>query len=102
MAKLIVFNNVSLDGYFTDRNNRMDWAHNIVPDKEWDKFVEGNASGGGLLVFGRKTYELMAGYWPTPAAARANPVVSERMNAFEGCILPDSEGGRLGQHPAGQ
>ncbi len=32
MAKLIVFNSVSLDGYFTDRNNQMNWAHNPVPD----------------------------------------------------------------------
>jgi dihydrofolate reductase len=51
-----------------------------VPDEEWDKFVNGNASGEGVLVFGRKTYELMAGYWPTPAAARDNPVVAEGMN----------------------
>jgi dihydrofolate reductase len=80
MAKLIVFNNVSLDGYFTDRNNQMNWAHNSAPDKEWDLFVQGNASGEGVLVFGRKTYELMAGYWPTPAAARNDPVVAEEMN----------------------
>jgi dihydrofolate reductase len=80
MANLIVFNSISLDGYFTDRDNRMNWAHNPAPDKEWDTFVEGNASGGGVLVFGRITYELMASYWPTPAAARNDPVVAERMN----------------------
>jgi dihydrofolate reductase len=80
MARLTVFNSVSLDGYFTDRNNQMNWAHNPVPDKEWDNFVEGNAGGGGVLVFGRITYELMASYWPAPAAARNDPVVAERMN----------------------
>ncbi len=43
-------------------------------------FVEDNARGGGLRVLGRITYELMIQYWPTPAAAKANPVVAERMN----------------------
>lgn len=33
-----------------------------------------------LLLFGRITYQLMAGYWPTPAAGTNDPVVAERMN----------------------
>jgi dihydrofolate reductase len=80
MARLIVFNSVSLDGYFTDANNDMSFAHNTNPDEEWDSFVSGNARGGGTLVFGRLTYELMASFWPTPAAAKAMPVVAEQMN----------------------
>ena len=31
-------------------------------------------------MFGRITYELMASYWPTPQAAKNDPVVAERMN----------------------
>ena len=31
-------------------------------------------------MFGRITYELMAGYWPTPMAIKNNPLVAERMN----------------------
>ena len=80
MQKLTVFNNVSLDGYFVDMNGDMSWAHNPARDKEWDSFVTGNASGGGLLLFGRITYDLMAGYWPTPLAKKNDPVVAERMN----------------------
>jgi dihydrofolate reductase len=80
MRSLIVFNSISLDGYFTDRKGQMNWARNPASDPEWDAFVAGNASGGGMLVFGRVTYELMAGYWPTPPAARNNPIVAERMN----------------------
>ncbi len=64
MRKLIVFNNITLDGYFTDRNGDMSWAHQHDP--EWIEFVQSNASGGGELLFGRKTYDLMASYWPTP------------------------------------
>lgn len=80
MRKLVVFNSVSLDGYFTDGNGEMRWAHNAAKDEAWDAFVAGNASTGGLLVFGRITYELMASYWPTAAASRNDPVVAERIN----------------------
>lgn len=80
MPKLIVFNSVSLDGYFVDAKGSMDWAHNPVADEEWDAFVAANAQGGGRLLFGRVTYDLMASYWPTPTALTSNPVVAERMN----------------------
>jgi dihydrofolate reductase len=80
MRKLIVFNHVSLDGYFTDAKGDMSFAQNAVADTEWDAFVAGNASGGGMLVFGRVTYELMASFWPTPFAAESMPVVAEQMN----------------------
>jgi len=78
----VVFTQVSLDGYFVDAHGDMSWAHHDANDAEWQVFVEGNASGDALVVFGRITYELMAGYWPTPAAARDSPVVAERMNSL--------------------
>jgi dihydrofolate reductase len=78
MRKLIVFNSVTLDGYFTDSGGDMSWAHKH--DAEWNSFIKGNASGEGTLLFGRKTYELMAGYWPTPMATKNDPVVAEGMN----------------------
>lgn len=80
MRKLVVFNHVSLDGYFTDANGDMSFAHQDKPDAEWDAFAASNASGGGILIFGRITYELMVRFWPTPLAAEQMPVVAERMN----------------------
>lgn len=82
MPKLTAFNNVSLDGYFTDANSEMNWAHRGHEDREWTEFVSGNAKGGGRLLFGRKTYEMMAAFWPTPKAMESLPVVAERMNAL--------------------
>jgi dihydrofolate reductase len=82
MRKLIVFNHVSLDGYFVDSNGDMSWAHADHQDAEWDAFVAENASGGGVLVFGRITYELMASFWPTPFAIENMPVVAEGMNSM--------------------
>ena len=78
MRKLSVFNNVSLDGYFADANGDMSWAHS--QDPEWMEFVSGNASGGGMLLFGRVTYDMMKSYWPTPAARQNNAAVAEGMN----------------------
>jgi len=78
MRKLIVFNHVTLDGYFADMNGDMSWAHK--QDAEWKAFAAENASDGGTLVFGRITYDLMASFWPTPLATQIDPVVAERMN----------------------
>jgi heme/copper-type cytochrome/quinol oxidase subunit 1 len=67
------FNNVSLDGYFVDHRGDMSWAHQR--DAEWGAFTSENASGGGELVFGRVTYEMMAGFWTSPAARETLPDV---------------------------
>jgi dihydrofolate reductase len=80
MPRLVVFENVTLDGYFTDAKSDMSWAHQKEKDPEWDAFVAGNASGEGQLLLGRKTYDLMAGYWPTPQAAKNDPEVAKGMN----------------------
>jgi dihydrofolate reductase len=80
MRKLVVFNHVSLDGYFVDANGDMSWANAHHQDAEWNAFVSENAQGGGVLVFGRVTYEMMAGFWPTPFAAETMPAVAEGMN----------------------
>ncbi len=81
MQKLTVFNNVSLDGYFADEKNEMSFAQNAAPDPEWDAFINGNASGGGTnMLFGRVTYQMMASFWPTPAAMEAMPTVAKTMN----------------------
>jgi dihydrofolate reductase len=75
-----MFNSVSLDGYFTDASNDMSWAHAGGDDAEFQEFVAGNAKGDSALVFGRVTYEMMAGFWPTPAAAQMMPEVAAGMN----------------------
>jgi len=78
MRRLAVFNNISLDGYFVDTRGEMSWAHN--QDEEWRNFAAENAKGGGELLFGRITYEMMASFWPSPAARQMNPAVAEGMN----------------------
>lgn len=80
MRQLHVFDNVSIDGFFTDARGDMSWAHRHDP--EWSEFSSGNASGQGELLFGRITYEMMAAFWPTPQAAQMLPEVARGMNAM--------------------
>jgi dihydrofolate reductase len=85
MRKLMVFNSMSLDGFIADTKGDMSWAHK--QDEEWNSFMARNASGDGVLVFGRKTYEMMAGYWPTPVAAQNSPLVAKRMNELQKIVF---------------
>jgi dihydrofolate reductase len=81
MRKLRVFESISIDGYFTDAAGDLRWAHAGAEDAEFAKWVSGNASGGGNLLFGRKTYQMMEAFWPTAAAAQQMPAVAKGMNA---------------------
>ncbi|GAC1623493.1 MAG: dihydrofolate reductase family protein [Candidatus Acidiferrum sp.] len=78
MRRVVVFNTVTLDGLFVDGTSDMSWAHKN--DAEWNAFVSENASGNGMLLFGRITCELTASYWPTPMALQHFPVVAKGMN----------------------
>lgn len=88
MPKLVAFNNITLDGYFTGLNGDMTWARN--DDPEWNQFVIDNAMPDGVLLFGRITYELMAMYWPTPLAAQQNPLLAERMNKLPKVVFSNT------------
>jgi dihydrofolate reductase len=85
MRKVHVFDQVSLDGYFTDEKSDMSWAHQR--DEEWNAFAGGNASGEAELLFGRVTYEMMAAFWPTPQAAAMLPQVAAGMNRMRKIVF---------------
>jgi dihydrofolate reductase len=77
MRKLFLFMMVSLDGFFEGPNHELDW-HNV--DAEFNEFAAGQLNEVDILLFGRRTYQLMAGYWPTQLARENDPVVAEKMN----------------------
>ena len=62
MRRILVFNRVSADGYFTAPDGNLDWA---VPEPEIDKAAGESASSMDTILFGRKTYEMFARFWPT-------------------------------------
>jgi dihydrofolate reductase len=80
MTKLIVFNQVSLDGFISDSKGDMSWAHR--EDPEWRAFTAENAKGDATLLFGRVTYEMMASFWPTASAVQNLPALANRMNSL--------------------
>lgn len=87
MRKLRVFESISVDGYFTDAKGEIGWAHVGQDDPEFRKFVGGNATSDGELLFGRKTYQMMEAFWPSPAAAQQMPDVARGMNAAKKYVI---------------
>lgn len=87
MRKLHVFESISIDGYFADASGDIRWAHVGQDDPEFAAFVGGNATSGGELLFGRKTYQMMESFWPSPAAAQQMPEVAKGMNAAKKYVI---------------
>lgn len=78
---------VSLDGYVEGPNGELDW-HNV--DEEFNDYAIGLLNSVDTLLFGRKTYELMAAYWPTPLAAEDDPVVAGLMNNLKKVVCSNT------------
>lgn len=89
MGSLHVFESISVDGFFTDAEGGVEWAHS-GPDAEFDAFTASNAKGKATLVFGRVTYDMMASWWPSPMAAKAMPDVAKSMNAARKIVFSRS------------
>jgi dihydrofolate reductase len=66
MRKIILFNLITLDGFFEGPGADISW-HNV--DDEFNEFALEQLRSAGGLVFGRVTYELMASYWPSAVDA---------------------------------
>ena len=62
MRKLFLFMMISLDGFFEGPNHEINW-HNV--DDEFNDFAISQLNDIDLILFGRKTYELMVNYWLT-------------------------------------
>ena len=72
MGKVIYSLNVSLDGFVETADHRLDWAN---VDEELHTWFNDQERAAGALLYGRRMYELMAGYWPTAESdPNANPV----------------------------
>ncbi|HEU0297414.1 MAG TPA: dihydrofolate reductase family protein [Anaerolineales bacterium] len=79
MRKVILFNLVTLDGFFEGPNQDISW-HNV--DEEFNEFAINQLNETGTLLFGRVTYQVMASYWPTESAIRDDPTVAGLMNSL--------------------
>jgi dihydrofolate reductase len=84
MRRLIVFNFITLNGFFEGSNGDTSW-HRHGPEE--NEFGAEKIKSGGTLLFGRVTYEMMVSFWPTPAATQSFPVMAEGMNKAEKIVF---------------
>jgi dihydrofolate reductase len=87
MRKIIVFNYVTLDGFFAGPRGEIDWFKSIKKDEEFEKETHDQAKSGGTVFFGRTTYEMMKSYWPTPEAIKGDPVMAKAVNKGEKIVF---------------
>jgi dihydrofolate reductase len=80
MRKIILFNLITLDGYY-EGSNKWDLGWHQVDD-EFNDFSIDQLSKADGLIFGRVTYQGMASYWATPTALKDDPAVAEKMNSI--------------------
>ncbi|NTF40846.1 dihydrofolate reductase family protein [Rhizobium rhizogenes] len=79
MRKLVVWNLMTLDGYFEGIKPWDIDFHMLVWGDELEHLATEFGNEGDLLIFGRKTYEGMAAYWPTATEA---PEIGAYMNSI--------------------
>jgi dihydrofolate reductase len=77
MRKIISFLVATVDGYYEGPNQEFDWP---IVDEEFNEFALQQLEEVDTLLFGRVTYQGMAGYWPTPAAQEDDPRIAAKMN----------------------
>jgi dihydrofolate reductase len=62
MRKIVVFDRVSADGYFAATDGNLIWA---VPEPALDKGAADSLDDAGMMLFGRRTYDMFERFWPT-------------------------------------
>jgi dihydrofolate reductase len=72
MSKLVMWNLMTLDGYFDGTENwALDW-HQYAWGEELERMSIEQLRVADMLLFGRVTYEGMAAYWKTAQGEVAN------------------------------
>ncbi len=84
MRKLTAFNFVTINGFYKDMDNSTAWHQH---GEEGARFSEENMQSGNALLFGRVTYQMMAGFWPSPMALQTMPEVAKGMNEAEKIVI---------------
>jgi len=80
MRKLIVFNSISLDGYYAGPDGDIDW---FIHDPEVDK-ASHEMMTPDTIIFGRETYQMFESYWPhvarDPRAPEGARMMADELN----------------------
>lgn len=84
MRTIFAFLMVSLDGYHETAGGDLSW-HNV--DAEFNEFAVEQLDEADTLLFGRRTYHMMAEFWPSQAALQVDPATAERMNGYRKIVV---------------
>jgi len=74
MRKLILEYYVSLDGKSADADNGIREVINGIDDPEQEEYYVKGLWEAGAFLMGRKSWEAMAGFWPTSEHPSAKPM----------------------------
>jgi dihydrofolate reductase len=77
MRQITSFTFLSLDGRYAGPQGDIGWHQHGA---EGTALSEQSLRSGNTLLFGRKTFLMMQGFWPTPAASAMFPAVAAGMN----------------------
>jgi dihydrofolate reductase len=61
MRRIVLFDNVSADGYFAREDGSLDW---VVPDDEVYRATTRASGGIDTILFGRRTFDMFESFWP--------------------------------------
>lgn len=77
MREIIVFENVTLDGFMARSNGELDWA---IQDDEITQYVKEGRDPVDTFLFGRVTFEMMARFWQSPLGESSNPFFAKALS----------------------
>jgi dihydrofolate reductase len=95
MRKIFLFMMTTVDGYFEGPNCELSW-HNV--NAEFNAFAVEQLNEVDLLLFGRKTYDLMASVWPTEKGKGADPITAGKMNNTNKIVFSHTLGALEWEH----
>ena len=84
MRRIISYTFTTLNGFYKGPGGDISWNKH---DTEENAFAVDSLQYGATLLFGRVTYDMMAGFWPTPAARNTMPEVAEGMNRADKIVF---------------
>ncbi len=84
MRKLSAFIFITLNGCYKGPGGDIGWHRH---GEEEGEYSAESLRDENTLIFGRVTYDMMASFWPTPAAAESMPRVAEGMNKAEKIVF---------------
>jgi dihydrofolate reductase len=76
MSVIFVFMNMSLDGYVEGPGGDISWAHG-----DSEPFARDEGRLVEAILFGRRTFEMMRGFWPSDQARQIAPETAAFMNS---------------------